>query len=1292
MSVRVAALQIASIPSLRWPHRERHRPVDTDDNFFLFFQDPSQGTVLDSAIAAEDGLHRLWGRLFDKYRDFQKSYCEGFEAQVLEVLNKLLTQEKDAKPDLIVFPEYAVPGFALEAIAKFSAENQIAIVAGTHSAHVSEIIAEAPSHPYAARIANDINFEALDPATVAVCPVFDGKTTTPHLTYKLIHSHYESEPMVFSAPTGQKRTALTLQTRGGVSYKLGVAICYEFLDRDGLRKVDSDPNELETDRTLEDIRSSLRDVDVIAVPAMTPLQSINHFLDRIKDLQNARSAPSIVLSNWAMGGNSGIFDGSEHKARMKGALTDPETQACVISTLPIGPKQDGHTESRARNYVFYPDGIQWRLFAKINDDLLNWAKRAHGDNDMENLSQILHRNTLVPIFDKELGQLNSQPDLTRGKLEQYKNFLQDRRSPIQNNAIILSQENCKSLRAIDDFTVEFRAYYAQDLQKSILSSKDLFHEHHEALIKGVATYGFSNLGGRNPENETDLIDSVGLSNTPMREDNETFLKDIPEQHDTKCITLRIATIPSEDFAIAHEHKLYWIVSEILRRVESVHAFDLTFWAFPHAGSVNIEVLLSFWIAGGNQSEAIARELEIALDKSLPCHVIEPVRVWQGILGDSDRDLKKMAGNTSSTYASFAIVPEEAGFAGLSEASKVLRALEKTKSNCRLRIHVGKPDCETAGTKNNVDLANTHAERRLGPEARVETSIADLQELRSAQLALRAEPRLFPAASGPSNNPFRARIIFESTNCSTGIVAQFLALELAGPMGAEAIKVDPPKAHLFEPLKTTNGVNLTDSDLLYLLRLPFGNLPSYQTRNRKEFSLSSGDLPPSDEGILLGMAEVDTNERKEFWLSDRARRQHMHILGKSGSGKSHFMSRMVLQDIEQGGGLMMIDPHGDIAEAVLRQIPPRRLDDVILFDPSNPRRSPGLNIFDTDLGSSTARSLVVEEATAIFLKLHGPEIFGPRIQNYFRGAIHSLMDYRMAQGELPTLVDLASIFVDEDLMKDVRKAARSDISKLFWMEYDASLAREKGEMIPYFQAKFSSFIGNDIMKNSIGQSQSSFDLDDVISKNKILIVNLSKGLVGTLNSSLMGMVIVAKLNWAMMRRASVDPNARHTFSLYIDEFQNFASSSFAEMLAEARKFGLSMVLVNQYLNQLKINNPWVREDPNALIDAINGNVATRVCFRISHHDAEAMAIEMRCRQKTFQHDTLIDALSDQPERSAIIATMRGNQRLKPFYIESLPFSLTKLSDERLEKLKLAAMESASPIDQVTKGDIQSVLRK
>ena len=604
--------------------------------------------------------------------------------------------------------------------------------------------------------------------------------------------------------------------------------------------------------------------------------------------------------------------------------------------------------------------------------------------------------------------------------------------------------------------------------------------------------------------------------------------------------------------------------------------------------------------------------------------------------------------------------------------------------------MGKPNRETAGTNNNVDLANTHAETRLGPEARVQADVVDLQELRSAQLALRAEPRLFPAASEPSNNPFRAKIMFESANCSTGVVAQFLALELAGPMGAEARPVDPPNAHLFEPLKTTDGVNLTDSDLLYLLRLPFGNLPSYQTKNRKEFSLSSGDLPPPDEGILLGMAEVDTNERKEFWLSDRARRQHMHILGKSGSGKSHFMSRMVLQDIEQGGGLMMIDPHGDIAEAVLRHIPSHRFEDVVLFDPSNSSRSPGLNIFDTDLSNSTARSLVVEEAIAIFLKLHGPEIFGPRIQNYFRGAIHSLMDYRMAQSELPTLVDLARIFVDEDLMKDVRNAARSDISKLFWMEYDASLDREKGEMIPYFQAKFSSFIGNDIMKNSIGQSQSSFDLDDVINNNKILIVNLSKGLVGTLNSSLMGMVIVAKLNWAMMRRASVNPNARHTFSLYIDEFQNFASSSFAEMLAEARKFGLSMVLVNQYLNQLKISNPWVREDPDALIDAINGNVATRVCFRISYNDAKAMAIEMLHLQKTFQRDKLINALRDQPERSAMIATIRGNQRLKPFYIESLPFSLTKLSNEMLAKLKSMAMESTTPIDQATKGAIQSVL--
>ncbi|MFH1534132.1 MAG: type IV secretion system DNA-binding domain-containing protein [Nitrospirota bacterium] len=395
--------------------------------------------------------------------------------------------------------------------------------------------------------------------------------------------------------------------------------------------------------------------------------------------------------------------------------------------------------------------------------------------------------------------------------------------------------------------------------------------------------------------------------------------------------------------------------------------------------------------------------------------------------------------------------------------------------------------------------------------------------------------------------------------------------------------------------------LAEDELSSLFHFPNSKYNYSPTIRWMDYKVLPAPTNVPEEGILIGH-NVYRGNKKEIRFLKEDRSRHHYIIGKSGSGKSALLSFMARQDIINGEGVCVIDPHGDLIEDILTYIPKERAKDVIIFDPADQERPMGLNMLDAK--DSSEVDLISSQATEIFIKLFGDEIFGPRIQHYFRNACLTLME---DTEEGATLIDIPRMFTDDAFLKFKVKKATNPVVKSFWQhEYANTGDRERQEMIPYFSSKFGPFITNSIMRNTIGQRKSSFDFRKVMDEGKILLVKLSKGEIGDLNTQLLGLVIVSKIQMAAMSRADMPEDQRKDFFLYVDEFQNFATDSFCAILSEARKYHLNLIMAHQYINQLVTSKYGTTS--TQIRDAVFGNVGTLCSFKVGADDAEYLAKE------------------------------------------------------------------------------------
>ena len=368
---------------------------------------------------------------------------------------------------------------------------------------------------------------------------------------------------------------------------------------------------------------------------------------------------------------------------------------------------------------------------------------------------------------------------------------------------------------------------------------------------------------------------------------------------------------------------------------------------------------------------------------------------------------------------------------------------------------------------------------------------------------------------------------------------------------------------------------------------------------QNFKLVKAPVNIPNEGILLGYNSFQGATR-EIRIKNEDRFRHFYVIGQTGTGKSSILQVMARQDISLGHGMCVIDPHGDLAMDLLPFVPRSRADDVIYFDPADLARPMGINILEAN--TDDEKQLVAQDSLNIMIKLYGPEIFGPRIQDYFRNGVLTLMDYPGGCA----LTDVLRLFTDEDFQKERRRTIKDPVVKAWWDFTFAKMGeREKGEIIPYFSAKFGGFITNKMMRNIIGQTKSSFDILDSMQSSKILFINLSKGILGDFNSNLLGLVLVSKIQMAAMRRQTLEKELRKDFFLYIDEFQNYITESIESILSEARKYRLGLIVAHQYLGQLQKSDSLTKSNVN-LKDAIFGNVGSMMSYKVGPEDAEFLA--------------------------------------------------------------------------------------
>ncbi|MCD6194661.1 type IV secretion system DNA-binding domain-containing protein [bacterium] len=426
-------------------------------------------------------------------------------------------------------------------------------------------------------------------------------------------------------------------------------------------------------------------------------------------------------------------------------------------------------------------------------------------------------------------------------------------------------------------------------------------------------------------------------------------------------------------------------------------------------------------------------------------------------------------------------------------------------------------------------------------------------------------------------------------------------------------------------------------------------------------------PPANlpqQGTILGEA-VFRGQRKKVFIKEKDRLRHIYCIGKTGTGKTTLLEGMIMDDIKKGKGVGVLDPHGDLAEKLLSKLPDNRIKDVIYFDPGGNTEKPlGFNLLEWK--KPEERDFLVQEAIAIFYKIFDPTrqgFIGPQFEHWMRNAALTLME----QPGGGSLIEIPALFTDQNFKNQCIKNLKDPVVKAFWEKQMAQTADfHKSEMLNYFISKFGRFMTNDMLRNVIGQKKSSFDIRQIMDEGKIFIANLSKGKMGEINSAMVGMILISKIQMAAMSRAEIPEEQRRDFYLYVDEFQNFVTDSFVQILSEARKYRLALTIANQYVAQLD----------EQIRDAVFGNAGTLISFRIGAQEAEFIAKEFEPVFDEFD-------LTNIDKFHAYIRMIIDNMPQRPFSMQTVVEN-TPQSKEKAEKIKQWVAETyGQPKEEVEK---------
>ncbi len=407
-----------------------------------------------------------------------------------------------------------------------------------------------------------------------------------------------------------------------------------------------------------------------------------------------------------------------------------------------------------------------------------------------------------------------------------------------------------------------------------------------------------------------------------------------------------------------------------------------------------------------------------------------------------------------------------------------------------------------------------------------------------------------------------------------------------------------------------------------------------------------------------------NQFQVFGIKRRDRRQHVYILGKSGTGKSALLANMIVQNIANGEGLAVVDPHGELVESVLATIPPERVKDVIYFNPADQDYHIGFNVLQ--IADLKYKHLVASGLMGIFTKIWA-NAWSARMEYILNNCILALLD---TPGS--TLLGIPRLLVDKDYRAEILVNVKDPVIRSFWInEYETWRDQYRNEAIAPIQNKVGQFLSTSMVRNVLGQAESTIDIFDAMNSGKIFLVNVSKGRIGEDNSALLGGMLITKMQLAAMERVRIPEDQRKDFYLYVDEFQNFVTESFASILSEARKYRLNLTIAHQYIAQL------VTKDSDSVRDAVFGNVGTMIVFRIGAADAEFL-------EKEFEPEFEIEDLVNLPNYNAYLKLMVDGITSRPFSALTLPpFKVVTDSDVAEQIIESSRRLYAKPREDVEK---------
>lgn len=452
---------------------------------------------------------------------------------------------------------------------------------------------------------------------------------------------------------------------------------------------------------------------------------------------------------------------------------------------------------------------------------------------------------------------------------------------------------------------------------------------------------------------------------------------------------------------------------------------------------------------------------------------------------------------------------------------------------------------------------------------------------------------------------------------------------------------------YMPLFGWGSFVLNTEELATVFHFPNKTVETHHIKWLTAKNAPAPHLIPS-QGLFLGKS-VYRGEVRNVYMSLKDRQRHMYIIGKTGTGKSEFLKEMIMQDIESGQGVCAIDPHGEFVEDILQLVPPERAEDIIYFNPSDLARPMGLNMMEAD--TEEQKHFVVSSVIGLMYKLYDPHrtgIIGPRFEHAIRNAMLTIMSK-----EGSTFIELVRALTDQKFVEELLPLVKDPVVKRYWTDQMAQTSDfHKSEVLDYIVSKFGRFVTNKTMRNIIGQPYSAFNFRKAMDEKKIILCNLSKGILGEEDAKFLGLILVPKVLTAAMSRQDIPMDQRQDFFLYVDEFQNYATEDFATILSEARKYKLNLTVANQFIGQID----------EEVKNAVFGNVGTIVSFRVGVTDANFLQHEFT---PTFTENDLANV----EKFHVYIKTIVGNEPVPAFSM-----SLEKDMDEVKARMnpKLAEM--------------------